>query len=414
MPALRSARLGAEFRKLWAASAVSNIGDGVTLVAGPLLAATLTRDPALIAGAAFVQALPWLLFSLVSGAHVDRVDRRRLIFAVDVARGTVLACLTVLVGTGAVNIPLLYAVFFLLGTGETLADTASVARLPAIVPPERLTSANALLMATFTVGNQFLSKPLGAALFAMAAAIPFGVNAVTFAVAALLAASMRPVPAEVPGTRRALRVEIAEGMRWLWSHELLRTLAVAMGVANLAFCGAFSVFVLYAEQRLGLSPVGYGFLLTTFGVGGLIGTALASRLQRRFGAAALLRTGLVLEAATHLTLALTTHAWVAAAMLVLFGVHTMVWGVISATVRQRATPDHLLGRVSSVYTLIDASGAATGMLLGGFAARAVTITTPFWVAGALTAVVVLASWRALGNASDCRTAGMRRPGGDLA
>ncbi|MFC4055001.1 MFS transporter [Actinomadura syzygii] len=400
MPALSSTRLGAEFTKLWAASAVSNIGDGVTLVAGPLLAATLTRDPALVAGAAFVQALPWLLFSLVSGAHVDRVDRQRLIFAVNVARGATLACLTAMIAVGVVNIPLLYAVFFLLGTGETLADTASVARLPTIVPPERLASANALLMATFTVGNQFLSKPLGAALFAMAAAIPFGVNAVTFVVAALLVASMRPVPVEpVQRTRRALRTEIAEGVRWLWSHELLRTLAVAMGVANLAFCGAFSVFVLYAEERLGLSPVGYGFLLTTFGIGGLVGTAVADRLRRRFGAAALLRGGLVVEAATHLTLALTTRAWLAAAILVVFGVHTMVWGVISATVRQRATPNHLLGRVTSVYSLIDASGAATGMLLGGLAARAVTITTPFWLAGALTAAVVLASWRALGSAS---------------
>nr|WP_222870320.1 MFS transporter [Actinomadura decatromicini] len=305
-----------------------------------------------------------------------------------------------MIAIGVVNIPLLYAVFFLLGTGETLADTASVARLPTIVPPERLASANALLMATFTVGNQFLSKPLGAALFAIAAAIPFGVNAVTFLVAALLVASMRPVPVEpVQGTRRALRTEIAEGMRFLWSHQLLRTLAVAMGVANLAFCGAFSVFVLYAEERLGLSPVGYGFLLTTFGVGGLVGTAVADRLRRRLGAAALLRGGLVVEAATHLTLALTTRAWLAAAILVVFGIHTMVWGVISATVRQRATPNHLLGRVTSVYSLIDASGAATGMLLGGLAARAVTITTPFLLAAALTTVVVLASWHALSGAS---------------
>ncbi|TDD84793.1 MFS transporter [Actinomadura darangshiensis] len=400
MHALSSARLGADFTKLWAASAVSNIGDGVTMVAGPLLTSTLTRDPALIAGAAFVQALPWLLFSLISGAYVDRVDRRRLILAVDLARGATLAALSALIATGTVTIPLLYGVFFLLGTGETLADTASVARLPAIVPPERLTSANALLMATFTIGNQFLAKPLGAALFLMAAAVPFGVNAVTFVVAAVLVASMRPVHIDdVPQPRRALRNEIAEGLRWLWSQQLLRTLAVAMAVANLAFCGAFAVFVLYAEERLGLSPAGYGLLLTTFGVGGLVGTALADRLQRRLGAAVLLRAGLVVEAATHLTLALTRQTWLAAAILVIFGVHTMVWGVIAGTVRQRMTPDRLRGRVSGVHALIDAGGVAAGMLWGGLAAHSVAVTTPFWIAAALTSLVTLTSWRSLGRAS---------------
>ncbi|WP_242901940.1 MFS transporter [Actinomadura terrae] len=398
-----SARPGAEFAKLWTASAVSNVGDGVTVVAGPLLAASLTRDPAQVALVAFAQALPWPLFSLVSGAVVDRVDRRRLICAVDLLRGAVLAGLALLVAAGAATVPLLCAVFFLVGLGETVADTAAVARLPAIVPPERLAAANARLMATFTVGNQLAAKPLGAWLFAAGAAFPFGFDAVTFVVAALLVASMRRVPAETrgrpPGDRRSLRADIAEGVRWLWSHRLLRTLALSMGVANIAFCSAFSVFVLYAADRLGLSEVGYGLLLTTFGFGGLAGTVLADRLQRRFGATALLRAGLALEAATHLVLASTRHAWVAAAILVAFGVHTMVWGVIATTVRQRATPDRLLGRVGGVYALADSSGAALGLLTGGVLARAGGVTAPYWIAGALTALVTAAAWRPLKEAS---------------
>jgi predicted MFS family arabinose efflux permease len=397
---LLPARLGADFTKLLAASAVSNIGDGVTLVAGPLLAAALTRDPGLVAGAAFVQALPWLLFSLISGAYVDRGDRRRLILAGNLARGATLSGLTLMVATDAVNIPLLYAALFLLGTGETLTDTASAACLPAIVAPDRLTSANAMLMAAFTLGNQILAKPLGAALFVLAAAAPFGVNAVAFVIAALLVAWMRPGHADhVPQHRQVLPAEIVEGLRWLWSHRLLRALTLSMAVANLAFCGAFSVFVLYVEERLGLSAAGYGLLLTTFGVGGLAGTAVVGGLQRRLGAAVLLRAGLVLEVATHLTLALTKQAWAAAAILMIFGAHTMVWGVIATTVRQRMTPDHLLGRVTSVQALIDAGGASTGMLLGGLAAHAFTVTTPFWIAGTLTAIVALAFWRTLGRAA---------------
>ncbi|GGV37465.1 hypothetical protein GCM10010182_72150 [Actinomadura cremea] len=262
-----------------------------------------------------------------------------------------------------------------------------------MVPAERLPSANALFMATFTVGNQFLAKPLGAALFGVTAALPFVFDAVTFVVAAVLVARMRPVPVESrPGS---LRVEIAEGVRFLWSHRLLRTLAVSMAVANVAFCSAFSVFVLYAQERLGLSEVGYGWLLTTFGVGGLAGASLARVLQRRLGTAVLLRGGLVVEALTHVGLALTGRAWVAAIVLVVFGVHTMVWGAIAATVRQRATPDRLMGRVGSAYALLEAAGAAGGMVAGGPIAGTFGLTAPFWVAAVVTGAVVVAAWRGL-------------------
>lgn len=326
MRARVSARLGADFMKLWTASAVSNVGDGVTMVAGPLLVASLTDAPALVAGAAFVQSLPWLLFALVSGVYVDRPDRRRLIVVGNLVRGVVLGGLCAAVAVDVATIPLVYFVLFLLGTCETFADTASMARLPDIVPPERLASANARLMATFTIGNQFVAKPLGAWLFGVTAALPFGVDAVTFVVAAVLVAATRPVAGDVAPVRGDLRGDIAEGVRWLWSHRLLRTLALTMGVANVAFCGAFAVFVLYARERLGLSDVGYGFLLTTFAVGGLVGTAIASRLQKWLGAGWLLRAGLVVEGVTHLSLAITRQPWVAAVTLIAFGVHTMVWG----------------------------------------------------------------------------------------
>lgn len=309
-----SARLGADFGKLWTASAVSNIGDGVTIAAGPLLVASFTTDPALVAGAIFVQQLPWLLLALISGAYVDRLDRRRLIVMVNLLRGLALGALALAMATGGAQIPLVYAVFFLLGVGETLADTASAAFLPAIVPPDGLAGANARLMATFTIGNQFIAKPLGAWLFVVAAALPFGVDALTFVVAAALVSTIRPVPAEPPGPRTTLRADIAAGLHWLWRHRLLRTLAVSMGLANVVFCAAFAIFVLYSRQRLGLSDVGYGLLLTTFAVGGLLGTALASRLQVRFGATAL---GSLLGGLFARTLGITAPFWIAAAVMTL-------------------------------------------------------------------------------------------------
>jgi MFS family permease len=399
LPARRSARLGADFHKLWTASAISTVGDGVTMVAGPLLVASLTGDPALVSGAAFAQQLPCLLCSLISGVYVDRVDRQRLIVIVGLLRGLTLGTLATSVALHAATIPVVFSVCFLLGTGETVADTASAAWLPGIVPAEKLAAANTRLMATFTIGNQFLAKPLGAYLFVTAAALPFGVDAVTFLAAAALVAAMRPTPDPAPRQRASLRVELAEGLRWLFRHRLLRTLALSMGMGNVVLCGAFAILVLYARHRLGLSDVGYGYLLITFAIGGLLGTTTAGRLQALFGATTLLRAGLVVETATHLVLAVTTSPWPAAATLIVFGTHTMVWGVIVTTLIQRSVPDRLLGRVHSVYALIQTGGAALGSLLGGIVGHSLGITAPFWIAATVMTFITATAWKALGQAS---------------
>jgi MFS family permease len=386
--------LGTDFRKLWTASAVSNIGDGVTMVAGPLLVADLTGDPALVAGAAFAQQLPWLLFALVSGAYVDRLDRRRILVAVNAGRCAVLGGLAVAVATGTVSVPLIYAAFFLLGVGETLADSAYQAMLPSLVPDEQLERANARLMATFVVGNQLAAKPLGAYLFVVGAAVPFGFDAMTFLLAALFLAAIRwrPAPAPPAARRTRLRTEIAEGVRALWHSPPLRLLAVCLSVMNVLFCAAFAAFVLYAERRLGLAPVGYGVLLSVWAVGGLLGTAVAGRLTDRYGPATLLRAGLLVEVATQLTLAATTSPYVAAPVLVVFGVHTMVWGTVVVSLRQRLVPDRLRGRVGSVYSLLDLGGAAVGTLLGGLLAGVTSLTVPFWVAASGMVVLTVAVW----------------------
>jgi MFS family permease len=188
----RAAGLGGDFARLWTASAVSNLGDGVTGVAAPLLMASLTGDPALVAGAVLAQQLPWLLLSLPSGAYVDRVDRRRLLVAVDLLRGAALAGLAVSVWSGAVRVPVVYAALFVLGVGATLADNAAFALLPAVVPAAGLARANARLMAGYLVANQLAGGPLGAWLFVVAAALPFGFDAASFVAGAGLIAGLRP------------------------------------------------------------------------------------------------------------------------------------------------------------------------------------------------------------------------------
>jgi MFS family permease len=395
--------LGKEYAKLFAARTVSNLGDGMTLVAGPLLAAALTRDPLLIAGLAFAQRLPWLLFALVSGALVDRLDRRRLMAAVDALRSAAVGFLGVAVLFDFAGLALMYAVFFFVGMAETLFDTASVSVLPAVVRKEDLQKANGRLYSAQILANNMAGPPLGGFLFASVAALPFLLDAATFAAAAALVLTLRgrfcarlTETAEVaPPT--TMRLEIAEGLSWLRRHWLLRTLVFTIGVMNLTFGAVFAVWVLYAQERLGLGPVGYGTLAAAIPIGGVLGGLVAERLVDRVGVGTILRAGLLVEVVTHIVLASTTSAWTAGAILVLFGFHAIVWGTVSVSLRQELVPKNLMGRVNSVYLLFDAGSASIGALLGGLIAGSFGLTAPFWLAAASVAAWVAVVWRALGN-----------------
>lgn len=392
--------LGPEYRKLWSASTVSNLGDGVTLVAGPLLAASLTRDPALVAGIAFAQRLPWLLFSLVSGALVDRLDRRRVMWTVDGFRTVLLSFLGLAVLLDFVSIPLLYVVFFLMGTAETLFDTASVSILPAVVPPQNLEKANGRLFGAEIVSNQLAAPPLGGLLFAVAASVPFFLDAGTFAAAAALVLFMRgKFRAErkegTPPT--TLRAEISEGLRWLWENRLLRTLAVSLGIMNLTSSATISIFVLFAQERLGLGSVGYGVLLTAIAFGGVAGSLTAEQLVGWLGAGTTMRIGLLIEATTAGVIALSREPLVVGAMLALFGFHAIVWNVVTISLRQQIIPERLLGRVNSVYRLLGLGGMSVGALLGGVLARGLGLTAPFWFASFSVAILAVVVWRILDN-----------------
>ena len=300
--------LGPEYGKLWTASTLSNLGDGVALVAGPLLIASLTRDPVLVAGIAFAQRLPWLLFSLISGALVDRLDRRRVMWTVDAFRTVLLGFLGLAVLLNFVSIPLLYAVFFLMGTAETLFDTASVSTLPAMVPRENLEKANGRLYGAQIVANQFAGRPLGGFLFAVAASVPFFLDAGSFAAAAALVLFMRgKFKAErTEGTPpTTLWAEISEGLRWLWGNRLLRTLAISLGIMNLMTSVRLSIFVLFAQERLGLGSVGYGLLLTSTAVGGVMGSLAAERFVGWLGVGTTMRMGLLISATSAGVIALS-------------------------------------------------------------------------------------------------------------
>jgi len=392
------ARLGRSFRWLFASAIASNVGDGIALAAGPLLIASQTSDAFLVSMGYFAQILPPLLFSVVAGTVADRVDRRRIAIWLNVVRAVVLAVVASTIAGGSVSIAVVLVALFVMSSAETFADIAEGTLLPRLVPREHLGIANARTQAAFLSMNQLIAPPIGAFLFVVGSAVPFAVDSACYVLAALLisriarsaASAAEPQPGEGP-ERHFLR-DTAEGIRWLIGHPAMRTLAITIIAFNVTYGAAWSVLVLYAREQLGMDALGYGLITTAMAVGGLIGTASYSRLERRFALGDIMRVGLLIETVTHLVLALTHSPGVALAMMVVFGAHAFVWGTTATTVRQRAVPDELLGRVSGVYRLGLFGGLVIGAPIGGFLAQSYGITAPFWFGFVGSAILVTLLW----------------------
>lgn len=401
--AVAPARMGTGFRWLMSASWVSNIGDGVALAAGPLLVASQTSSAMLVALAAMLQRLPWLVFGLWAGVLADRLDRRRLVIVANLLRAVVVAALCVVIVTGHVNIAVVLAAMLLMGVAEVFADTTSQTLLPMLVRPADLGIGNSRLQAGFLTANQLVGPPLGAALFAAGAAWPFAVQVLTVLLAVLLVSKvvLTPVPpapgARLEDERRRVRHDIAEGLRWIWTNPPVRTLALVILVFNITWAAPWGILVKYSLDHLQMGPVGYGLLTTASAVGGLLATFSYGRLERRFSLAVLMKVCLSLEVLFHLALALTTTGWVAMVTLFVYGVYAFVWGTVSNTVRQRATPTRFQGRVGSVYMMCVFGGIVVGNAIGGVLAEHWGLTAPMWfgfVGAGLTLVLV---WRQLAH-----------------
>jgi predicted MFS family arabinose efflux permease len=394
------ARLGKSFRWLLASSWISNIGDGLALAAGPLLVASQTQDPLLVALAALLQRVPWLLFGLHAGVVADRLDRRLTVVVVDLLRAGVLATLTVMIVSDSINVALVLLAMFLLGTAETFADTSTHTLLPMLVAPEDLGVGNSRLMMGQITANQLAGPPIGAALFVIGMAWPFAMQATCVAAGAILVSRI-----SVPKVERTLddephervRRQIADGLRWLWGHPPVRTLTITIVAFNVTFGAAWSVLVLYASERLGLGDIGFGLLTTAGAVGGVLGSWAYGWIERRISLADIMRVGLIIETLTHLTLAITTAPAVAMTVFFVFGAHAAVWGTTATSIRQRAVPVDFQGRVGSVYMMGVQGGIVVGAALGGLIARVWGVTGPFWFAFVGSALILVVIWGALGH-----------------
>jgi predicted MFS family arabinose efflux permease len=391
-------RLGRGFRLLMASSWTSNVGDGIALAAGPLLVASKTDHEFLVALAALLQWLPPLVFGLWAGALTDRLDRRLIVVTVNVMRAAVLALVALAVAVDVASIALVLVAMFLLGTAEVFVDNTSVTLLPMLVHRDDLAIGNARLMTGTITINQLAAPPIGAALFTLGQFIPFATQAIVVLLAALMIARLQ-LPEHRRDAEAATPVwhDIVEGCRWTWHHAAVRTLVLTILIFNVTFGAAWSVLVLYATVHLGLGSVGFGLVTTVTAAGGLAGTVSYGWLTHRISLGNLMRIGLIIETLTHLVLATTSSPYVAMPVFFVFGAHAFVWGTTSMTIRQRAVPTVLQGRVGAVNMVGVYGGLVVGAGIGGVVAQHWGLTAPFWFAFVGSALFVVLIWRQLAH-----------------
>jgi MFS family permease len=392
-------RLGTDFRWLLASSWTSNLGDGIALSAAPLLIASMTSSPILVASGAMMQFLPWLLFGLLAGSVADHHDRRRLVMLADGLRAVIVLALVVFLLTGTATVWIVLATAFLYGTAEVFADSAGSTLLPMLVRPADLGIGNARMQAGYLVGNQLAGPPLGAFLFAIGSAWPFLVQILCVSLAVILISriSRTPIPERAPAPPGTKAHPIREGLRWLRANPPVRTLVLIIFVFNVTWAAPWSVLVLYATEHLGMGAVGYGALMSATALGGLIAIFSFGWLERHISFATLMRVCLSLEVVMHLSFALTTSGVVAFFIMFGFGAYAFVWGTISTTVRQRLVPMELQGRIASVNMVGVFGGLVIGQFLGGVIAQTWGLTAPWWFAFAGSAVTLALVWRSISH-----------------
>ena len=377
--------------RLFTSSTVSNLGDGMVVAAGPLLALQLTNDSRLIAAVTFAAMLPWLVLSLPAGVYLDRHDRQKIMYRANLVRGLVFTLIAVSAANDTLNIYLLIAASAVAGVCELFFDMSSQAILPAIVDEESLELANSRLYISQIISNGFIGLPLGAWIFVIAISAPFAVNAVALVIAAILIRSIKVKnTAIIEQTKAPFSSELKQGLIWLWKHDLLRTLAIMLGVANMCGMFAHAVFVKFVRDELGLGARGFGILLAAISIGSILGGLVGESVSKRLGSTVALITAYVIFGLSDLIPGIFPQIWAVAISGVVMSIAGTIWNVITVSMRQRLIPPELFGRVNSVYRFIGTGTTAIGALIGGQIAYNFGLRATYLASGVLLLIALVA------------------------
>lgn len=380
-------KLPNSFRLQFVASTISNVGDGMVAAAAPLLTLTLTSDPRLISGVTFASFLPWLLLSLPAGVYIDRFNRKTLMVTVNFIRAILFTIIAICAATDTLTIWWFMLVLVGVGICEVIFDMSAQAFLPQIVPGQLLEKANGMLSAAESVANNFVGLPIGAWAFVAAVGLPFGIDAATFAIAALLVARIRiPVmPVEKPDSpsKQAFILDLRQGISWLIANPLIRTLAILLGVVNMTSMFGGSILVKYSADILNVTGRGYGLLLSVFALGSTIGGFIGHRIARALGIGRTIVLTFAIFGLSGLAFVFFPHVWSVALSMIMSSIAGTTWNIVTVSLRQRLIPTELFGRVNSVYRFVGTGSIALGAIIGGQIAYRYGLKAPFLVASVL-------------------------------
>lgn len=381
-------KLGASYWKLWSATGISNLGDGIAAVAYPWLASAVTRSPFLIALSAVVSRLPWLIFTLHAGVITDRFNRTKIIVAMDFLRGVLAICVGTFVFLESDSLPSLseltsltsletnYSLYlvilitaFLFGLAEVLRDNSAQTLMPAVVEEKDLEKANGRMWSAESLTNSFIGPPLGSLVIGVAVFLPFFIDAVTFFIAAALIAAMKPtVRSFTPEAKSGpinFRAEIKEGFAWLWAHSLLRPMAIILGLINGIASLSGAIFILFAQEVLNTTVFIFALLGTAGAVGGILGGLLGPKVSEKVGSGRALAIALFGMPAATLVIGLMSQWYFVWILVAIETFVAVLWNIVTVSLRQSLIPPQLLGRVNSVYRFFAWGTIPIGTLLGG-------------------------------------------------
>ncbi len=354
-----------DYNLLWSGQAVSSIGTQASTLAFPLLLLALTHSPAQAGLASALRALPYVVFSLPAGALVDRWDRKRMMLVSDALRALALGSIPVALALGHLTTTQIYLVSLIEGSLYVFFNVAEAASLPRIVSTEQIPAATAQNQATEALSS-LIGPPVGGFLFSLAQSLPFLADALSYAASVISLFFMRATfQSEHTTARRHLLVEITEGMRWLWRNKLIRYMAFLTGTSNFVGNGTFLIAIVIAQQVQHASSFVIGLIFAIGSVGGIIGSVVAVRLQRRFRFGQIIISCAWVWAITTPLLAIAPNPFALGVIFAATFLTSPIYNVVQFGYRLTLIPDELQGRVNSAFRLIAFGGQPLGYALAG-------------------------------------------------
>ena len=398
--------LGHDFTRIWSASLITNLVDGVLRLAAPLLAVSLTQDPILIGALSALGLLPWLFFAIPIGAMVDRFDRRKALILGNILRALIALFIAFAVSQGFINIWLLLISVFFFGICEVLVDTTSQAVLPQILDKSNYERGNSRLQISEVIVSQFAGAPLGGLLYAVSIALPFYFSTTGFILAGLLILLFpfeREINArkegEVGQAKLGLKGDIKFALNYLYQDKQIFSIVVITTLLGFFYSLSNAIAPLFILKELNVPPALFGVVLAIGGIGALIGSIAAPMASRYLGRGRALAINVFFASFLVIFIGLSPNAYFFVVVSVLIGFTISVWNILLMSLYQSLIPPELYGRIHGARRTIVWGLMPIGALLGGVIARG-GLRLPFLIGGSIATLISIFSYKHIKRIGD--------------